>query len=308
MRVNSTSVERVAVIGADAIGASWTAWFLAQGLEVDVWDPDPDFEHFVRDYVEKAWPNLTQLGLRPGASKTRWHPHKDMVAAVSDAQFVQESLTEDPEVARKLYAVLENAMHPDVVLASSSGMMRMSDLQGQLSTAGRFAIGHPFNPPHLIPLVEVVGGELTDAATIQFCMEFYRHFGKRPIHVKKEVPGHLGNRLQAALYREAVHAVAEGIASVEDVDEAVTFGPGLRWAILGPHLAYHLAGGLNFMRVNEQWWPTLGQPQLSADIIQALSAGVAREAKGKDIAALSAERDALLVALLNVIDQRRPGQ
>ncbi|HEY0918314.1 3-hydroxyacyl-CoA dehydrogenase NAD-binding domain-containing protein [Devosia sp.] len=301
-------MKRVAVVGADEIGASWTAWFLSQGLDVDVWDPNPDFESYVGNYVARAWPALERLGLRPGAAPDRWSPHQDRLEAVSRAQFVQESLTETPEIAREFYAAVEPAMLPEAILASSAGMMRMTDLQGGLSTPGRFVIGHPFNPPHLIPLVEVVPGDRTTAETVDFCMAFYRAIGKHPIHVRKEVPGHLGNRLQAALYREAVNLVAEGVASVEDVDRAITHGPGLRWSIIGPHLAYHLAGGMSFMRVNESWWPTLGQPQLTPELCERLLAGVRAETDGQDMASLTGQRNDLLVTLLQTIGSRRPGE
>ena len=192
----------------------------------------------------------------------------------------------------------------------------MTDLARDLRTPGRFLIGHPFNPPHLIPLVEVVGGERTAPDTVALAMAFYRAIGKHPIHLHKEAPGHLANRLQSALWREAVHAVAEGVASVADVDAAVAYGPGLRWAMMGPHLTFHLAGGeggmAHFMEhlgpANEVWWRSLGQPVLTPQLQRTIIAGVADEAGGQEVPALAARRDALLVALLQTIGDRRPAQ
>jgi 3-hydroxyacyl-CoA dehydrogenase len=167
-------------------------------------------------------------------------------------------------------------------------------------------IGHPFNPPHLIPLVEVVGGERTAPATIEGALAFYKAIGKRPIHIRREVAGHVANRLQAALWREAVHLVAAGVASVADIDTAISEGPGLRWALMGPHLTFHLAGGSGGMAhfleqlgpPLESWWEDLGAPQLTPEVRQALTAGVSAEAEGRDIATLAAERDRFLVDLL----------
>lgn len=237
------TVTRVAVIGGGTIGASWTAWFLSRGMNVTVTDPDPAREAYVRRMVTDAWPTLARLGMATDASPESWSFTTDPAAAVSEAEFVQENAPERAEIKRALYAAIEPALPPQTILASSSSGLMMTGLQDHLRTPERFVIGHPFNPPHLIPLVEVVGGEKTSAATIDWCMDFYRHVGKEPIHLKKEAVGHLANRLQAALWREAISAVASGLASVEDVDRAVAYGPGLRWAIMGPTLTFHLGGG-----------------------------------------------------------------
>ena len=241
--VAPANVTNVAVLGAGTIGASWTAWFLSRGLRVAVYDPDPAREAYVQRMVANAWPTLTRLGMVAAATPDHWSFTTDPAAAVRDAEFVQENCPERAEIKRALYATIEPALQREKILASSSSGLMMTGLQDGLATPERFVIGHPFNPPHLIPLVEVVGGEKTSAATIAWCMAFYRHIGKEPIHLKKEAVGHLANRLQAALWREAISAVASGLASVEDVDRAVAYGPGLRWAIMGPNLTFHLAGG-----------------------------------------------------------------
>ena len=313
--MDAASINRVAVIGAGTIGASWAAYFLSRGLAVSVWDPAPNAEPFVRAFVERVWPTLQALGApadQPGSPTF----HATPADAVANAHFVQESAPERVEMKQALFATLEDALPPGVIVASSSSGLMMTDLARYLRTPGRFAIGHPFNPPHLIPLVEVVGGEQTAPGTVALCMDFYRHIGKHPIHLRREAPGHLANRLQSALWREAVHAVAEGVASVADVDAAVAYGPGLRWALMGPHLTFHLAGGeggmAHFMDhlgpANEVWWRSLGQPKLTPELQRAIIEGVVAEANGHDVPALAAQRDAMLVALLQTIGNKRPAQ
>lgn len=311
--MNAESVKTVAVIGAGTIGASWASWFLSRGLSVQVWDPAPQGEAFVRRFVARAWPTLQQLGA-PVAEPGPLSFHATPEEAVAGASFVQESAPERTEAKQALFARLDAALPDGVIVASSSSGLMMTDLARGLRTPGRFVIGHPFNPPHLIPLVEVVGGENTAPETIAFCLAFYRQIGKHPIHLKKEAPGHLANRLQSALWREAVHAVADGVASVADVDAAVAYGPGLRWALMGPHLTFHLAGGeggmTHFMEhlgpANEVWWQSLGQPQLTPEVRKAIIDGIAAEVNGKAVPELAARRDELLVELLQTIGGRRP--
>ena len=296
-------VKHAAVLGAGTIGASWTAWFLARGLRVAVWDPNPAAQDYVRRFVADAWPTLQQLGLADGASPDAWRFDTTAAEAVRDAGFVQENAPERLEIKRALYADITDAMPARTILASSSSGLLMSDLQQNCSFASRMAIGHPFNPPHLIPLVEVVGGRDTAPETVAWCMEFYRHIGKQPIHLRKEAAGHLANRLQAALWREAVSAVASGLASVEDVDTAITAGPGLRWAIFGPHMTFHLGGGDGgmthmldqFRPAFEAWWRTMETPALTDELCRRIVDGVHAEAKGRSIAELARERDALLL-------------
>src|SRR5215472_16040136 len=209
-----SQIRRVAVIGAGTIGASWAATFLASGLAVTASDPAPEGEAFLRRYVAEAWPALTRLGLKPGATQEALRFVRDPVAALDGAEFVQESGPEREDVKRALFRALEAAAGPDVLIASSSSGLLMSRLQEGCRHPERFVLGHPFNPPHLIPLVEVVGGAQTAPETVARTMVFYRAIGKEPIHLRKEVKGHVANRLQAALWRDAVHLLAEGVASL----------------------------------------------------------------------------------------------
>ena len=302
-------IRRVAVIGTGTIGMSWAALFLARGLAVSASDPAPDAEARLRRFVADAWPVLARLGQLPAAP-----PQQDLTfdadpgRAAAGADFVQESSPEREAIKREVLARIDAVLAPEIVLASSSSGLLISRLQDACRHPERVVIGHPFNPPHLIPLVEVVGGTQTAPATIERAMAFYQSIGKRPIHIRREVPGHVANRLQAALWREAVHLVASGVASVADVDTAISEGPGLRWALMGPHLTFHLAGGAGGMAhfleqlgpPRESWWNDLGAPSLTPEVREALTGGVAAEAAGRDIAALAAARDRFLIDLLSL--------
>ena len=218
------------------------------------------------------------------------------------------------ELKRPLLARLDAALDPGIVLASSSSGLLISQLQADCRHPQRCVIGHPFNPPHLVPLVEVVGGDKTAPWAIERALAFYAAIGKEPIHIRREVPGHVANRLQAALWREAVHLVAEGVASVADIDTAISAGPGLRWALMGPHLTFHLAGGAGgiahfldqFAGPMTSWWETLGNPALTPELQEELADGIATETAGRGIAELEARRDRFLVELLALKAARAP--
>jgi carnitine 3-dehydrogenase len=311
-RPDPAHIERVAVLGAGTIGASWTAQFLARGIAVAVYDPAPDVEARVREFVEQAWPSLERLGLAAGADPARVSFHDDPAAAVEGAALIQENGPEDLEVKRALFARIDAALAPEAVVASSTSGFMPSELQAERRGPERYVVGHPFNPPHLIPLVEVVGGHATDPAVVDWTADFYAALGKRPIRIQREVPGHVANRMQVALYREAIHLVLEGVASIEDVDAAIAYGPGLRWALMGPHMAHHLAGGRGGLRHLlehigpgiERWWNDLGRPDLTPAAIDRLVEAFSA-AEARPIRQLEAERDALLIALLETLQRTR---
>lgn len=307
-----TAITRAAVLGAGTIGASWTAWFLARGLSVDVWDPRPEAADYVRRYVADAWPAMARLGMAANASPDAWRFHASPEDAVGNAQFVQENAPERLPIKRDLLARIDTVLPAGAILASSTSGLLMTEMQAGFASAARFAVGHPFNPPHLIPLVEVVGGKDTAPETVRWCLAFYAHIGKRPIWIRKEAAGHLANRLQAALWREAVSAVVTGLASVEDVDTAISAGPGLRWAAMGPHMTFHLGGGEGgmthmldqFRPAFEAWWATMTTPELTDAVCQQIIDGVAAEANGRSIAELAKDRDAVLLPLLELVSKR----
>jgi carnitine 3-dehydrogenase len=311
-RPEPADVERVAVLGAGTIGASWTAQFLARGLSVAVHDPAPSYEARVRQFVETAWPTLERLGLPANADPTRVSFHDDPAAAVEGVALVQENGPENLDVKRALFARIDAALAPEAVVASSTSGFMPSELQAGRRGPERYVVGHPFNPPHLIPLVEVVGGRATDPAVVNWTVQFYAALGKRPITIRREMPGHVANRMQVALYREAIHLVLEDVASIEDVDAAIAYGPGLRWALMGPHMAHHLAGGRGGLRhllehigpAIERWWNQLGRPDLTPAAIDRLVEAFDR-AQARPIARLEAERDALLIALLETLQNTR---
>ena len=300
-----SQIRRVGIVGAGLIGSSWAALFLARGLDVVATDPAPDAERKLREYVTRVWPMLTRLGLANGASIQRLRFNADLKAAVGDVDFVQENGPEDVEFKVKLFAELDAVVPAQAILASSSSGLMMSTIQRRCQRPERCVIGHPFNPPHLIPLVEVVGGATTSRETIDRVEAFYTSLGKRTIRLNKEVVGHVANRLQAALWREVVHLVDQGVVSVSDVDTAVSWGPGLRWGVMGPNLLFHLGGGqgglehfLNHLSpAFARWWDDLGSPTLTPELRERLIQGVNAEAAGRPITALEAQRDDLLVRL-----------
>jgi len=301
--------QRIALIGVGTIGASWAAAFLASGYEVSATDPSPNAEAFARRFIANAWPTLQKLGwLAPDADPERISFYKTSAAAAQGASFVQENGPEREDLKVALFAEIDAALPPEVVIASSSSGLLISRITEKCRHPERCVIGHPFNPPHLIPLVEVVGGDKTSAAAIDKAMEFYRALGKHPIHIKKEVRGHVANRLQAALWREAVHLVAEGVVSVADADAAVAFGPGLRWALMGPHLTFHLAGGeggmTHFMDhlapAVQSWMDDLGTTRLTPEVQRMIIEGVVQEAGARSIGDLQKWRDRKLIDILKV--------
>ncbi|GCD33389.1 L-carnitine dehydrogenase [Streptomyces chrestomyceticus JCM 4735] len=301
-----SSVRRVACIGAGVIGGGWVAHFLARGYDVTAWDPAPDAEDKLRRLVTAAWPALEQLGLAEGASPDRLTMAPTLAEAVADAEFVQESAPEKLELKRDLLAQLDAATPPGVVIASSTSGYPMTDMQTAAATPGRLVVGHPFNPPYLIPLVEVVGGERTDRTAVEWAAAFYEAAGKSVITMDRELPGFIANRLQEALWREALHMVANGEATVEDIDTSITEGPGLRWAFMGPMLTFALAGGEggmahmldHFGPSLKSPWTRLEAPELDRALRDAVVDGCDRAADGRTYAQLVAERDQGVIDVL----------
>src|SRR5215471_16252336 len=273
-------MRRVSVIGAGTIGASWAAYFLARGFEVAGYDPAPNGEAFARQFIDTAWPTLEKLEVvQASANRKRFEFFKDPAAAVKGAEFIQESGPEREDLKIELFATLDTALPPDIVIATSSSGLLISRISAK-----------------------------TSPGAIAKAMQFYRDIGKYPIHIKKEVKGHVANRLQVALWREAVHLVAEGVVSVSDADAAIAYGPGLRWALMGPHLTFHMAGGEGGMKhfmdhlggPIQGWMDDLGQTRLTPDVQKKIIDGVAEEAAGRNMADLQRWRDRKLIDILKV--------
>lgn len=311
-RPDPDALKRVAVLGAGTIGASWTAYFLGRGLAVAVYDPRADTDTWVRGFVEDAWPALARLGLAEGADPARFTVHGDPAEAVRGVAFVQESGPESLEAKRELYARMEPGLGTDAVVASSTSGIMPSDLQDGRIGPERYVVGHPFNPPHLIPAVEVVGGRATDPAVVDRAVAFYTAIGKQAIKVHKEKPGHVVNRMQAALYREAINLVLDGVADIRDVDRGIAYGPGLRWALMGPHATHHLAGGRGGMRHLlehigpglQRWMDDLDTLRFTPEVVDRLVSAF-EASRPPPIERLERERDALLITLIEAIQSTR---
>src|SRR6266702_4031972 len=311
---DTTPIRRIAVIGTGVIGASWTALFLAKGLQVVATDIAPNAEAQLRKFVESAWPVLKRLGLSPGASQANLTFTPVLAQALEDVDLVQENGPERLDFKQELYRQLDELLPPDVIIASSTSTLPMSSIQvGAVLHPERCVVGHPFNPPHLIPLVEIVGGTKTSEETIRRAAEFYTSIGKQTVRLHKELQGHVANRLQFAVAREVYYLVAEDVLSAADVDTALSWGPGLRWGVMGNMMLNHLGGGpggiehffQQFTGPMTAWWKTLGSPVLTPEVQKKLTDSVHAEVGSRTIAELEAERDEILLGLI-VLRTNRP--
>src|SRR3954466_8191050 len=292
-------IRRIAIVGTGVIGASWAAQYLARGFDVVATDPAPNAEASLRKYVDEAWRDLTNIGLSQGASRDRLSFTADMKAALSQADLVQENAPERPDFKMKLYTEMDDVTPVDSLLASSSSGITPSVIQSKCKHPERVLIGHPFNPPHIIPLVEVVGGTKTSPDAVQQAMAFYAAIGKKPIHLKKELPGHVANRFQAALYREMLYLIEQGVLSVEDTDAAVRYGPGLRWGVMGQSLQWHLGGGAggieqfmaHLMPPLEGMMKDLQMPDVTPALKQTIVDGVVKEANSHSVEQLAQDEN-----------------
>ncbi len=300
-----SEIERTAILGAGVIGASWAALFLASGRSVTVFDPDPNAEASVRKYIEMAWPALEELGQVGHATRDAITFAPTAAEAVRNAQFIQENVPERLPIKHSIYAEVEPELSADVIVSSSTSGLTLDALQQGWRDPSKLILGHPFNPPHLIPLVELTANDATGSDVLNRTETFYEDLGKVTIRIKKGMPGHVANRLQAAVWREAVHMAIEGVASVEDIDKAMWAGPGLRWAAMGPTTLFHLGagdGGLrafcnHFKDTFNGWWDDLGNPRLDEDVINKLVDGINDQTQGQSTEELSAQRDKMLTAM-----------
>jgi len=305
--MTSSPAIQIGLVGTGVIGASWAALFLASGHRVRAFDPGPQSSENTRAYIDRAWAQLEALdAVVDGASPAHISFVSSPEEAVEGAAFIQESVPERLPLKIETFQRIEPHLADDAIVATSASGLLIKDMQDGWQDPSRFLLGHPFNPPHLIPLVELLGNEKTDPDAIDRAAAFYESCGKVTIRVMKEVPAHVANRLQAALWREAIHLVAEGVASVEDVDKAVTAGPGLRWSVMGPHMLFGLGsggGGIEefcnrYGDSFHRWWDSLGSPRLDADVIARLAEGLEEEEAGRSFEDLSALRDQRLIAAL----------
>jgi carnitine 3-dehydrogenase len=295
-----TTIKRVAVIGCGTVGASWAALFLGHGLDVAAYDPSPGAEERLQSFVDHALDQLAELGTR---EKGELRFSGDLIDVLGAADFVQENVPEDEALKRRTLADIDALTTEGVIVASSTSALLRSSIVAECKTPRRFIVAHPFNPPHLVPLVELIG---EDESIVQQAAEFYRTIGRRPVILRREMPGHIANRLSSALYREAVYLVEQGVASVADIDAALCNGPGLRWAVMGPHMTYHLGGGpggiehyLSHLGPSQvRRWASLGNPTLSPEVQKQIVEGVAEEAGDRSIQELEERRNRALLEIL----------
>jgi len=305
------SINRIAIVGTGTIGASWAAHYLARGFDVVATDPGPDAEANLRKYVDDAWGLLETTGLAAGASRDRLSFTANQSDALAKAEFVQESAPEREDFKIKLFAELDDATPEDSIIASSSSGIPMSTIQSQCKRPERCVIGHPFNPPHIVPLVEVVGGTKTSPDAIEQAMAFYASIGKKPVLLHKELRGHVANRLQAALYKEVLYLIQLGALSVEDADAAVCFGPGLRWGVMGPSLQWHLGGGAGGIQHYmdtlftglTHLMQSLEMPDITDELKQTIVDGVLAEAGDRTLDQLAQDENEVMLAAMKLRDQ-----
>lgn len=302
-------IGKVAVLGAGLIGSGWVAAFLASGRSVTVYDPAPDAPDRVLAHVARALEDMSRLGHTDVPGVLRFHT--DLAETVAGVDFVQENAPERPDMKAALFADLDRLLPPDVIVASSTSSLPITQLAATCATGARFVLGHPFNPVHLMPLVELGGGERTDPAAIETAQALYVSMGKQPVRLSLEIFGHIANRLTSAMFREAVSLVASGAASVEDVDKAIRYGPALKWAIQGQFTTFHTSGGegglANFLQHFSpgimKRWETIETPDLADPELQKLLAKQIGEAHGEQtVAQIAAHQDAMLLRLLQILD------
>ncbi|UXZ55134.1 L-carnitine dehydrogenase [Halomonas sp. 7T] len=307
--------QQLTVIGTGVIGNGWIARALANGWDVVAFDPDPDAPQRTRAFVDNAWASLEKHGLAQGANPTRLRFVESLEAAVEGADLIQENVPERLDLKRKILAELDAAAAPQVLIGSSTSGFKPSDLQQDCTRApGRVIVAHPFNPVYLLPLVELVGGEATAPDEIERARTLYQALAMRPLVVRREIEGHIADRLMEALWREALHLVNDGVATTEEIDAAVVYGCGLRWSLMGTFLTFHLAGGEQGMRhMLEQFgpalklpWTKLEAPELTDELIDRVVEGCEHQAAGRPVAELDRRRDDFLVELLGLVQKYWP--
>ena len=313
--MDTRHIRTLGIVGTGVIGAGWAARALAHGLDVVAWDPGPDWQTGLRARVDNAWPALCKLGLYPGAGLERLRCVDTQEEVCTRADFIQESAPERPELKRRLHAQLDAAADAGVIIASSTSGLLPSEFQADCRSPERVIVGHPFNPVYLLPLVEVLGGRKTSAESVDRAITFYRELGMYPLQVRTEIEGFLSDRLQEALWREILHLVNDGVAGSAELDAAITYGPGLRWAFMGTCLSFHMAGGDAGMRdFMKQFgpalklpWTKLEAPELSEELIDRMAAGTEQQAAGRTVKELERLRDDCLIAIMQALRDHDTG-
>lgn len=308
------TVKRIAVVGMGVIGKGWIIRFLSQGYDVVATDPSPNAELRAREAIERAWPTLLKQGIVQGASKDRFYFESNLAHAVGDADLIQENVPEREELKRAILAEIDQHAKQDAIIASSTSGILPSTLQADCANPERVIVAHPFNPVYLIPLVELVGGEKTSPIILEEARKFYQSIGMKPLVLSKEMDGHVADRLMEAVWREALHLVNDGVATTEEIDASIVYGPGMRWALMGPFLTLHLAGGEDGMKhMLEQFgpalklpWTKLVAPELTKELSEKVIEGCEKQTSGHSMTALEQRRDEFLIELTQLLEKYWP--
>ena len=304
-----TQIKTFAALGSGVIGSGWVARALAHGLDVVAWDPAPGAQAQLRQRIANCWGALEKQGLQAGASQSRLRFVATIDECVAEADFIQESAPETLSLKIDLHARVSAAARPDVLIASSTSGLLPSEFYAGVQHPERCVVGHPFNPVYLLPLVEVVGGAKTSPDAIQAALAVYRALGMRPLHVRKEVPGFIADRLLEAMWRESLHLVNDGIATTGEIDDAIRYGAGIRWSFMGSFLIYTLAGGDAGMRhfmaqfgpALKLPWTRLEAPELTDGLIDSVVDGTRVQLGRHSIAELERYRDDCLLAVQDAV-------
>jgi carnitine 3-dehydrogenase len=303
MTISDRTIKKVCVVGAGVIGSGWASRCLAHGLDVIATDPGKGAEEVMRGHVANSWPALEQIGLAADASPERLSFEPDLYKAVAQADFVQENSPEDEAVKRRVVSTIDEAADSDVLIASSSSGLLPTRIQSDCGQPQRVLIGHPFNPVYILPLVELVGGEKTADAALERAARFYADIGMRPLKVRKEIAGYVSDRMQEAMFREGMRIIAEGAASTEEVDAAITDGPGMRLAWMGPMFSFHLGAGRGGMRYHfdhygmDQPWTDLEAPELTDELVARMVEGTMQQQGSQTFDEWLQARDQFLIQL-----------
>lgn len=309
-----STIATVGVIGAGVIGAGWATRALARGLDVIAWDPAPQAELKLRAAIDNAWPAVQKLGLSPSADRDRLRFAGTLEALAQQSDFIQENAPERLDLKRQVHAQLDAHARHEVIIASSTSGLLPSEFQVDCQYPERIIVGHPFNPVYLLPLVEVLGGTRTSAEFVEEAVSFYASLGMHPLRVRKEIPGFLSDRLQEAMWREVLHLVNDDVATTEELDAAIAYGPGLRWALWGTCLIFHLAGGEGGMRHMLKHfdpalfpWTHLEPPPITDELIKRMAEGCEQQAAGRSIKELERLRDNCLIAIMQALEEYQVG-
>jgi carnitine 3-dehydrogenase len=308
-------MTQIAIIGTGVIGTGWCARLIANGHKVKAWDPAKNFGDRLQSEMKRLWPILKKSGMTEDASILNLSICSTLAEACVEADLIQESVPEDIEIKKTIHHEIDSVSKENALIVSSSSGLLPSEIQSDLSHPERFVIGHPFNPVYILPLVEIVGGSKTSTKTIKDVKDFYKSMGMYPLEVRKEIEGYLSDRLQEAQWREILHLVKDGVANTQELDDAIIYGPGLRWAMMGTCLTFHLAGGDAGMRhMLEQFgpalklpWTKLEAPELTEDLIERLVEGTQLQAGDKTIDELGELRDSCLIEIIQALKKYQIG-